>query len=277
MAIVVAVGVRSYFIQPFKIPTGSMQPTLNGIIGRPSTEPAPNILRQIAEFFILGRNYINVVAPEEESIREIVEQKYLFFFTWSRIVTDRGTHLVYAPEATLGHDFQVVPGARYQRGQIIARGAIDTGDQVFVDKFIYNFMKPHRGDVFVFRTKHIAMIPEDPQTGAPYFIKRLVGSAGDTLQIDPPLLYINGEPAKGFGFQRVMQAKPPYRGYTLGRQYLARPDQSFTIPPHSYFAMGDNSYFSYDSRYWGPVPEENLVGRGLWVYWPFNQHWGLIR
>jgi len=77
------------------------------------------------------------------------------------------THLVYAPEATLGHDFQVVPGARYQRGQIIARGAIDTGDQVFVDKFIYNFMKPHRGDVFVFRTKHIPMIPEDPQTGAP--------------------------------------------------------------------------------------------------------------
>jgi signal peptidase I len=277
VAIVVAVGVRSYFIQPFKIPTGSMQPTLNGIIGQPGTEPAPNILRQIAEFFILGRNYINVVAPEDESIREIVEQKYLFFFTWSRIITDRGTHLVYAPEATLGHDFQVVPGARYKRGQIIARGAIDTGDQVFVDKFIYNFMKPHRGDVFVFRTKHIPMIPEDPQTGAPYFIKRLVGLAGDTLRIDPPLLYVNGKPPESFGFQRVMQAKSPYRGYTLGRQYLARPDQSFTVPPHSYFAMGDNSYFSYDSRYWGPVPEENLVGRGLWVYWPFNQHWGLIR
>src|SRR5437588_2401392 len=277
VAIVVAVGVRSYFIQPFKIPTGSMQPTLNVIVGHPRTEPAPNILRQIAEFFILGRNYLDVVAPEDESIREILEQKYLFFFTWSRIVTDRGTHLVYAPEATLGHDFQVVPGARYKRGQIIARGAIDTGDQVFVDKFIYNFMTPHRADVFVFRTKHIPMIPEDPQTGAPYFIKRLVGLAGDTLRIDPPLLYVNSEPPEGFGFQRVMQAKPPYRGYTLGRQYLARPDQSFTVPPQSYFDMGDNSYFSYDSRYWGPVPEENLVGRGLWVYWPFNQHWGLIR
>src|SRR5205085_403272 len=92
-------------------------------------------------------------AVQQNSERlDAVEQKYLFFFTWSRIITDRGTHRVYAPEATLAHDFQVAPGARYKRGQIIARGAIDTGDQVFVDKFTYNFMKPHRGDVFVFRT-----------------------------------------------------------------------------------------------------------------------------
>ena len=74
-----------------------------------------------------------------------------------------------------------------------------------------------------------------------------------------------------------MSAKPPYRGYAPGRDNLSDPNKSYQVPPHSYFAMGDNSYNSYDSRYWGPVPEENLVGRGLFVYWPFNRHWGFIR
>ena len=160
---------------------------------------------------------------------------------------------------------------------MIARGYVDTGDQVFVDKISYNFVKPHRGDVFVFRTNHILGIREDPETGAPFYIKRLAGLPGDALQIRPPFLYIDGKVAEGFGFKRVMEAKSSYRGYALGGNYLAEPNRTFVVPEHGYFAMGDNSYNSYDSRYWGPVPEDNLVGRGLFVYWPFSRHWGLIR
>ncbi len=317
VAIVVAVGIRSYFLQPFKIPTGSMQPTLNGIIGHPQAEPAPNILRQAAEFVLLGRNYINVVARDDDEVLQVQQKKFLFFFTFSRIVGQRQSYLVYAPWETLRDAWNVVPGRTFKKGDVIARGAIDTGDQVFVDKFTYNFVKPHRGDVFVFRTNNILGIREDPESGAPFYIKRLAALPGDVLRIDPPLLYINGKLAEGVGFQRVMSAKPPYRGYSEGplnvrelekqqeeirllkerakaanqTERVAQLESSeqelqeslnyarakLVVPARGYFALGDNSYNSYDSRWWGAAPEENLVGRGLLVYWPFIPHWGLIR
>jgi signal peptidase I len=330
VAVVVAIGIRSYFLQPFKIPTGSMQPTLNGIIGhkhfyqneadipvdqKPSYEHqkdgwylrgysgkdgVPGLVRKIGEFIVLGRNYINVVAQVDDQILRVEQRKFLFFFTFSQIVGQQENHLVYAPWETLRDYWNVVPGRTLQKGDIIARGAVDTGDQVFVDKFSYNFVKPGRGDVFVFRTDSIQGV--DPRAGvfrfvrssaapadesAPFYIKRLAGLPGDELQIVPPLLRVNGKVPDEFGLKRVTSAIPPYRGYVPGREGvdvtwrgstirvdLATP---FRVPDHGYFAMGDNSSNSLDSRYWGPVPEENLVGRGLFVYWPFNRHWGLIR
>ncbi len=277
VAIVVAVGIRSYFIQPFKIPTGSMQPTLNGIIGHRMSSLPPNIFQQVFDFVWYGRNYINVVSHAQNTVEAVTSRKFLFFFTISRIECDQENFTVYAPPEILRQDFQVYPGNVYQPDQIIARGAIDTGDQVFVDKFSYNFIKPHRGDVFVFRTDHIFGIREDPEAGAPYYIKRLTGVPGDVLRIASPKLYVNGDEAQSFGIRRVMAGQGAYRGYSQGQALLGNPSQSYRIPPHSYFAMGDNSYNSYDSRYWGPVPEENLVGRGLFVYWPFGRHWGVIR
>ena len=279
VAIVVAVGIRSYFLQPFKIPTGSMQPTLNGIIGTPSETPAPHFLRRVVDFVVLGRNYIDEVSREDDQVLQVTPKKYLFFFTFSRVVLQHQTFLIYAPPETLRAYFNVYTGRSYHRNEVIARGTIDTGDQVFVDKFTYNFVKPHRGDVFVFRTNNIPGIQGDADTGQPFYIKRLAGLPGDTLRIEPPHLFINDRPADdyAFGFARVIRSKYPYRGYGLGRDLLAAPDRPFTVPLHSYFALGDNSYNSYDGRYWGPVPEENLVGRGLFVYWPFYPHCGLIR
>src|SRR5467141_796052 len=273
VAIVVAIGIRSYFLQPFKIPTGSMQPTLNGIIGHPMTKEPPSIFQQVVEFVLRGRNYINVVSRENDEVLQVQRQKFFFFFAWSKIICQHQKFLVYCPPEQLGADFRVSPGVRYRRGEVIARGAVDTGDQVFVDKFSYNFVKPHRGDVFVFRTKNIPDIGDQTQ----FYIKRLAGLPGDSLRIEPPKLYVNGKVAEGFGFQRVMEARDGYRGYGPGHLALSDPVKAFEVPRYTYFAMGDNSYNSFDSRWWGPVPERNLVGRGLFVYWPFIPHWGLIR
>jgi signal peptidase I len=279
VAIVVAVGIRSYFLQPFKIPTGSMQPTLNGIIGYPTENKAPGFLQQVVDFVVRGRNYIDVVSREDDQVLQVSAKKYLFFFTFSKLVLEKQSFLVYAPPETLRGAFNVFAGRSYRRGEVIARGAVDTGDQVFVDKFSYNFVKPRRGDVFVFRTNNIAGIQGDVETGQPFYIKRLAGLPMDTLRIDPPRLFINEKPAEQFryGFERVIRGGEPYRGYGLGRDNLSAPNRSFIVPAHSFFALGDNSYNSYDSRYWGPVPDENLVGRGLFVYWPFYPHCGLIR
>ena len=90
----------------------------------------------------------------------------------------------------------------------------------------------------------------------------------------------NNNLAAGFGFERVMLAADGYNGYVNIRNasYLRRPGENFEVPAANYFALGDNSRGSSDSRFWGTVPEENVVGRGLFVYWPpLNGHIGLIR
>jgi signal peptidase I len=292
VAIVIAIGVRTFFLQPYTIPTGSMQPTLNGIIGYPSKDPAPNIAQEAFDFVMRGRNYINVVAKNDETIAAMSEHKFLIFFTYTEVQCGQDSYAVWAPIDTLVRTWNLSPGRSFHAGDIIARGAVDAGDHVFVDKLSYNLHMPHRGTVFVFSTRNIRRIEnglrEQGVEGSQFYIKRLAGLPGDTLRVASPLLYINGQEAREFGFQRVMKDQADhYSGYSnparydvfnpSGALYLTSPEDTFAVPPGQYFAMGDNSYFSSDSRYWGTVPQDNLMGRGLFVYWPFLPHWGFVK
>ena len=284
VALVIALGVRAYFLQPFKIPTGSMQPTLYGVTGTQTVEPPPSWPVRAAEFILRGRTYIDVTADADDAVIGLREVTRFHFFTSTEIITRTRTYDVPAPLNVVRTDFKIHPGRPVRAGQPIVRGYADSGDQLFVDKVSYNFVRPKLGDVFVFRTTGIRRIEAGiaPGMGSQYYIKRLAGLSGQTLQIRPPHLYIDGRIPEQTVFQRVMSCRDGYAGYSNSSAgggsfpLLGSPDTEYTVPRASYFALGDNSYHSSDSRYFGPVPEQNVVGRGLVVYWPFVGRWGLI-
>jgi signal peptidase I len=283
VALVIALGVRAYFLQPFKIPTGSMQPTLYGVTGTPTTDPLPNFLVRAAEFLLHGRTYIDVTAEQDDTVIGLREVSSFHFFTSTEVITRGRTYRVPAPANVVRDDFKIYPGRPVRAGEPIVRGHADSGDQLFVDKVSYNFVRPKDGDVFVFRTTGIRRIIVPPGMGSQYYIKRLAGLGGQTLRIDPPNLFVDGKIPALPVFRRVMSCRDGYHGYanTSGRgeafPLLGAPTEEYRVPEAGYLALGDNSYHSSDSRYFGPVPELNVVGRGLVVYWPFIGRWGLIR
>ncbi|MCL5935001.1 MAG: signal peptidase I [Firmicutes bacterium] len=121
------------------------------------------------------------------------------------------------------------------------------GDRIIVNKFIYRFKEPARGDVMVFR------FPKDPERD---FIKRVIGLPGDTVEIRNSELYINNS-----------KVKEPYLP-----KGLRFPDFGpYTVPQDAYFMMGDNRNNSEDSRFWGEMPKQNIRGKAVLVYWPVKR------
>jgi signal peptidase I len=165
-------------------------------------------------------------------------------------------------------------GKRVQSGERILAFDILTGDQLFVDRISYHFVKPSVGDGFVFRTKNLTDLHPDMRGPTDqYYIKRLVGTPGDELEIRSPVLYRNGEPIEGTeAFDKNAKQEDRYPGY----QYFRRmqPGVTVTVPEDHYMAYGDNSASSLDSRAWGAIPAQDVVGRPLFIYYPFTNHWG---
>ena len=283
VAIALAVGFQAYFLKPFKIPTGSMQPTLYGMTGHPSENPLPDPVRRAFDFIRLGRTHLDLKATSKVEVVELKEQTKLNFFTSTEVITTGEPLKIFAPLDVVARDFGVRPGRVYEAGETIVHGYVQAGDQVFVDRMTYQFRNPARSDVFVFKTTGImgieASLRRQHIEGSQFYIKRLAGVPGDNLRIDAPKLFLNGSLAMQTPFQRVMSCENGYRGYSnpSAAQYLTTPEENFTVPSHAFFALGDNSYNSSDSRYWGIVPERNVIGRGYFVYWPFSERWGFIR
>ena len=168
-------------------------------------------------------------------------------------------------------------GKNVRRGERVLAFDILTGDQLFVDRVSYHFVRPKPGDGFVFRTDHIDSPYMQDAAGRQleqYYIKRLAGTPGDTLEIRDFTLYRNGQPATGSkAYAANAKREGNYPGYRASGLLAA--GQVFTVPPDSYIALGDNSANSQDSRYWGTVPAQDVVGRPLFIYYPFTKRWGV--
>jgi signal peptidase I len=340
VAAIVILGIRTYFVQPFKIPTNSMWPTYNGmtpqVFKTKADEPnAAGVAARLVAFGawphrldapadgevlipVLGperRGYVNcktvpgrswLVIPTQ--LREYtlvvggrpvsVKLPMDFDFDWTvydAFFAQAGGN-GYSPERLAaaiqqqGGLVRVKVGSEeltcVRTGKMVRAGervlSFDelTGDQLFVDRVSYHFMRPNVGSGFVFRTGNIPGIAAT--YGDQYYIKRLVGTPGDKLEIREPMLYRNGSPISGAtAFNSNGRRVGNYGGYLNasernGARYL-HAGEELVVPKNGYFAMGDNSANSADSRYWGFVPAKDVVGRPIFVYYPFTKRWGPAR
>ncbi|MGF1679327.1 MAG: signal peptidase I [Candidatus Methylacidiphilales bacterium] len=288
VAAVIAISFKTYLFQPFKIPTHSMKPTLYGIYieKQPLDVSPPGRVTQILDFAIRGRSHHRLVAQNSGVIQEIRQVRRLGILPFHDTLIRIGTK-----SYRLGADFdafrqgtrgELEPGQSVQAGEVLAHFTTEMGDHLFVNKWIYHFRKPTQGEVFVFTTHSIKGIERLNRAQGVYsgqfYIKRCVGVPGVTLAIKEPYLYSNGtiyEPSDIF--RAIYAKKDGYQGFFHGSSYLTQDDHSVIMKKDQYWAMGDNSANSLDSRSWGHVPRQNLVGTGAFVYWPITKRWGFIR
>ena len=277
----VAGGIRALYIQPFRIPTSSMQPTLFGIhyVDREASRPFMGSLT---------RSLMPVQASNAQvKVRSDGMVSTQYRMRSSNIISTVSDFKIGPETYTVPGDYlsQVLrylprPKPFYQAGDTFCDGWLSTGDHVFVERFSLFFRPFKRGDVIVFNTEGISS-PTQPLGGF-YYIKRLVGLPGDTLQISDNILMIRPKGEKEFrpawefsdAFKKVYSLKGGYQGHKADG--LLSLGGELTVPEGHFFALGDNTNFSLDGRNWGFIPRRNMVGLAVMIFWPVSRRWGIV-
>lgn len=182
---------------------------------------------------------------------------------WKAVVWEWAESIIYAfviamvIRAFLVEPFKIPSGSM--------RMTLIEGDRLFVPKIEYGplvpftkyripgFVKPKRGDVIVFKY---------PVTRDKDFIKRLIAVGGETVEIAGGMVLINGRAVRDGAIAKIHY-------FNMGG--FGAEGKPITVPAGNYFVMGDNSAASHDSRFWGFVPEELVIGKAECIFWPLNR------
>ena len=320
VAAILVIGVRTFFFQPFIIPTNSMYPTYSGMNTAvyESSEASPSAVKQVFNKLTLGAKHKSLIAedsgpvslvllpnPETGKVgtsRPVSYRKYFvlpatraeYVFSVGGTLQSIQVPAEYDMLAAIRQFFpdsnlkMAVPSQESPSGQALQlnqsvkageplmRFDITLGDALFVDRISYHFKRPKAGDPFVFRTNDIraelGRLTGDYSDK--YYIKRIGGIGGETLEIKDGGLFVDGAPRDEVeAFARNAAKEGEYGGYI--NQTLLAESRTLEIPDDKFIALGDNSANSLDSRYWGFVPERSVIGKAIFIYYPFTKRWGV--
>jgi signal peptidase I len=345
VALAVAMGIRTFFLQPFKIPTASMQPTLYGITSKnllvETDYQRPTGWARVKDWFA-GGTYLTFKADRDGTFDGVSRPLRFLIFNikqtlwfggkphnfWFVPDTGGGMPLQMGLPQTIQAMFADLPatpenqgpsdlearmgiprGTPFRAGTDVLNMKIISGDHLFIDRLTYNFMPPGRGDIIVFQTsgipeekRYLYNIPPDE-----FYIKRLVGLGGETISLQQNYI-VTGVPQPGGGvadvpaghlvvdgrqlsaatphFENLYSFSNPPPGtqtlkyqpnYYYGHAMIEKlaPGNDFHVRPGYFFVMGDNTMNSLDSRYWGDFPQDKVIGKAFFIYWPVSQRFGL--